>query len=190
MYFPHVIEKTGRSEKPIDLPSRLLQDRIVYLADEVNEMSANAIVMQFLWLSAEDPEKDIDFYINSPGGIITEGMAMYDIIQHIPNKVNTITVGQASSMGAFLLSTGTGTRKAMKHSRIMIHQPLGGAQGQATDIMITAKEIDRMKNELCQIMSERTCGKTSFETLMKKMDRDYFMDAEEALKLGLIDKIL
>ncbi len=190
MFYPNIIEKTGRSTKTFDIPTKLLQDRIIYLADDVNEMSANYIVMQLLWLSSDDPKKDIYLYINSPGGLVTAGMAIYDIIQMIPNKVNTVCIGQCCSMGAFLLSTTTGKRMAAKHSRIMIHQPSGGAYGMASDIEIGYNEIQRMKQELTLITTNATNGKTAYEVMEKMMDRDTFLSAEEALNMGLIDEII
>ena len=154
-YIPYVVEKTGRGERSYDIYSRLLKDRIVMLSGEVNDAVASSIVAQFLFLEAEDPEKDIYFYINSPGGVVTAGMAIYDTMNYIRPKVVTICIGQAASMGAFLLSSGEkGKRYALPHARVMIHQPLGGAQGQATDIAIQAKEILRMKAELNEILAK------------------------------------
>lgn len=190
MYLPNILEDSGRGIKSFDLPSKLLQERIVYLGNEVNELTSTNVVMQLMWLNSSDPEKSIDFYINSPGGIITEGMAIYDTMNLISAKVNTICIGQASSMGSFLLSSGTGVRAATKNSRIMIHQPLGGAQGQASDIAIQAKEILRMKDMLLEIMVENSKGKCSEDSMLKLFDRDSFMSPEEALALGVIDKVL
>jgi ATP-dependent Clp protease protease subunit len=190
MFLPDVIETTGRSTRAFSLPTKLLQERIIYLGTDVNDFTANAVVMQLLWLSADDSEKDIYLYINSPGGVVTEGMAIYDVINAIPNKVNTVCLGQACSMGAFLLSSGTGYRAALKHARIMVHQPSGGAAGMASDIEIQFKEIQRMKEELTRILANNTNGATSYDAMVKMSDRDTFMSAEEALSAGLIDKII
>lgn len=188
-YIPYVIEKTGRGERSYDIYSRLLKDRIIMLSGEVNDAVSSSIVAQLLFLEAEDPQKDIYFYINSPGGVITSGMAIYDTMNYIRPDVCTICIGQAASMGAFLLSSGTkGKRYALPHARIMIHQPLGGAQGQATDIEIQAKEILRMKAELNEILA-KNCGQT-VKKLEKDTDRDNFMSAEEAVTYGIIDEVL
>jgi ATP-dependent Clp protease protease subunit len=188
-YIPYVVEKTGRGERSYDIYSRLLKDRIVMLSGEVNDAVASSIVAQFLFLEAEDPEKDIYFYINSPGGVVTAGMAIYDTMNYIRPNVATICIGQAASMGAFLLSSGEkGKRYALPHARIMIHQPLGGAQGQATDIAIQAKEILRMKEELNEIFAKNT-GQ-SIKKVEKDTDRDNFMSAKESLEYGLIDEVL
>ncbi|MDD5160683.1 MAG: ATP-dependent Clp endopeptidase proteolytic subunit ClpP [Sulfuricurvum sp.] len=188
-YIPYVIEKTGRGERSYDIYSRLLKDRIIMLSGEVNDPVASSIVAQMLFLEAEDPQKDIYFYINSPGGVITSGMAIYDTMNYIRPDVSTICIGQAASMGAFLLSSGTkGKRYALPHARIMIHQPLGGAQGQATDIEIQAKEILRMKAELNEILA-KNCGQ-SVKKLEKDTDRDNFMSAAEAVTYGIIDEVL
>jgi ATP-dependent Clp protease protease subunit len=184
-----VIEKTGRGERAYDIYSRLLKDRIVMLQGEINDHVASIIVAQLLFLEAENPEKDIYLYINSPGGVVTSGFAIYDTMNYIKPDVVTICMGQAASMGAFLLSSGAkGKRFALPHARIMIHQPLGGAQGQATDIEIHAKEILRMKKELNKILAENT-GQ-SVRKIEKDTERDFFMSAEEAMKYGLIDKVL
>jgi len=186
---PTVIEKTGRGERAYDIYSRLLKDRIIMLQGEINDHVASIIVAQLLFLEAENPEKDIYLYINSPGGVVTSGFAIYDTMNYIKPDVVTICMGQAASMGAFLLSSGTkGKRFALPHARIMIHQPLGGAQGQATDIEIHAKEILRMKKELNKILAQNT-GQ-SVRKIEKDTERDFFMSAEEALKYGLIDKVL
>ena len=186
---PTVIEKTGRGERAYDIYSRLLKDRIIMLQGEINDHVSSTIVAQMLFLEAENPEKDIYLYINSPGGVVTSGMAIYDTMNYIKPDVVTICMGQAASMGAFLLSSGAkGKRFALPHARIMIHQPLGGAQGQATDIEIHAKEILRMKKELNKILAENT-GQ-SIRKIEKDTERDFFMSAEEALKYGLIDKVL
>lgn len=188
-YIPYVIEKTGRGERSYDIYSRLLKDRIIMLSGEVNDPVASSIVAQLLFLEAEDPQKDIYFYINSPGGVITSGMAIYDTMNYIRPDVCTICIGQAASMGAFLLSSGTkGKRYALPHARIMIHQPLGGAQGQATDIEIQAKEILRMKAELNEILA-KNCGQT-VKKLEKDTDRDNFMSSAEAVEYGIIDEVL
>ena len=188
-YIPYVVEKTGRGERSYDIYSRLLKDRIVMLSGEVNDQVASTIVAQFLFLEAEDPEKDIYFYINSPGGVVTAGMAIFDTMNYIRPNVATICIGQAASMGAFLLSSGEkGKRYALPHARIMIHQPLGGAQGQATDIAIQAKEILRMKAELNEILAKNT-GQ-SIKTVENDTDRDNFMSAAESLKYGMIDEVL
>lgn len=188
-YIPYVIEKSGRGERSYDIYSRLLKDRIIMLSGEVNDQVASTIVAQMLFLEAEDPEKDIYFYINSPGGVITAGMAIYDTMNYIRSNVATICIGQAASMGAFLLSSGEkGKRFALPHARIMIHQPLGGAQGQATDIEIQAKEILRMKAELNQLLAEQT-GQ-SVKKLQDDTDRDNFMSAQEAKDYGIIDEVL
>ncbi|WP_428738213.1 ATP-dependent Clp endopeptidase proteolytic subunit ClpP [Sulfurimonas sp.] len=188
-YIPYVIEKTGRGERSYDIYSRLLKDRIVMLSGEVNDAVASTIVAQLLFLEAEDPEKDIYFYINSPGGVVTAGMAIYDTMNYIRPNVVTICIGQAASMGAFLLSSGEkGKRYALPHARIMIHQPLGGAQGQATDIEIQAKEILRMKKELNEILASNTGQKLA--KVEKDTDRDNFMSAEEAKTYGMIDEVL
>ena len=186
---PMVVEQTGRGERSYDIFSRLLNDRIIFLSDEVNDATASLVVAQMLFLEAQDPTKDISFYINSPGGSVTAGMAIYDTMQYIKCDVSTICIGMAASMGAFLLSAGTkGKRIALPHSEIMIHQPLGGAQGQASDIKIRAELILRTRDMLNKILSENT-GK-SIKQIEKDTDRDYFMTAQEALEYGIIDRIL
>lgn len=188
-YVPYVIEKTARGERSYDIYSRLLKDRIIMLSGEVNDAVASSIVAQMLFLEAEDPEKDIYFYINSPGGVVTSGMAIFDTMNYIRPDIATICIGQAASMGAFLLSSGAkGKRYALPHARIMIHQPLGGAQGQATDIAIQAKEILRMKEELNKILASNT-GQ-SMKKVENDTDRDNFMSAEEARVYGMIDEVL
>ncbi len=188
-YIPFVIEKTGRGERSYDIYSRLLKDRIIMLSGPIDDTVASSIVAQMLFLEAEDPDKDIYLYINSPGGVITSGFSIYDTMNYIKPDIVTICIGQAASMGAFLLATGTaGKRYALPSSRIMIHQPLGGAQGQATDIEIQAKEILRLKKYLNKILSERT-GKT-VRTIEKDTERDFFMSADEAKEYGLIDEVL
>jgi len=188
-YVPFVIEKSGRGERSYDIYSRLLKDRIIMLSGEINDAVASSIVAQLLFLEAEDPDKDIYLYINSPGGVITSGFSIYDTMNYIKPDIVTICIGQAASMGAFLLACGApGKRYALPSSRIMIHQPLGGAQGQATDIEIQAKEILRLKKYLNKIMADRT-GKT-VRTIEKDTERDFFMSAEEAKEYGLIDEVL
>jgi ATP-dependent Clp protease, protease subunit len=188
-YIPYVVEKSGRGERSYDIYSRLLKDRIVMLSGEVNDAVASSIVAQFLFLEAEDPEKDIYFYINSPGGVVTAGMAIFDTMNYIRPNVATICIGQAASMGAFLLCSGEkGKRYALPHARIMIHQPLGGAQGQATDIAIQAEEILRMKAELNALIAKNT-GQT-IKRVEKDTDRDNFMSAAEAKTYGMIDEVL
>ncbi len=188
-YIPYVVEKTGRGERSYDIYSRLLKDRIVMLSGEVNDQVASSIVAQFLFLEAEDPEKDIYFYINSPGGVVTAGMAIFDTMNYIRPDVSTICIGQAASMGAFLLSSGAkGKRYSLPHARVMIHQPLGGAQGQASDIAIQAEEILRMKKELNSILASNT-GQ-SIKKIEKDTDRDNFMSAKECIEYGMIDKVL
>ena len=186
---PMVVEQTNRGERSYDIFSRLLNDRVIFLSDEVNDTTASLVVAQMLFLEAQDPDKDISFYINSPGGSVSAGMAIYDTMNFIKCDVSTICIGMAASMGAFLLSSGTkGKRFALPHSEIMIHQPLGGARGQATDIEIQAKHILRTKSILNKILAENT-GKP-LELIEKDTDRDNYMTAEEALNYGLIDKIL
>jgi len=188
-YIPYVVEKTGRGERSYDIYSRLLKDRIIMLSGEVNDQVASTIVAQMLFLEAEDPDKDIYFYINSPGGVVTAGMAIYDTMNYIRPDIATICIGQAASMGSFLLSSGAkGKRFALPHARIMIHQPLGGAQGQASDIAIQAKEILRMKAELNEILAKNTGQK--IETIEADTDRDNFMSAAESQAYGLIDEVL
>ena len=186
---PMVVEQTNRGERSYDIFSRLLNDRVIFLSDEVNDTTASLVVAQMLFLEAQDPDKDISFYINSPGGSVSAGMAIYDTMNFIKCDVSTICIGMAASMGAFLLSSGTkGKRFALPHSEIMIHQPLGGAKGQATDIEIQAKQILHIKETLNKILAENT-GKP-LEIIEKDTDRDNYMTAKEALEYGLIDKIL
>lgn len=188
-YVPIVVEKSGRGERSYDIYSRLLKDRIVMLSGEVNDAVASSIVAQLLFLEADDPDKDIFLYINSPGGVITSGMSIYDTMNYIKPDVSTICIGQAASMGAFLLSSGAkGKRYSLPNSRIMIHQPLGGAQGQATDIAIQAKEILRMKSDLNRLLSEQT-GQ-DIKTIENDTERDNFMSSEEAKKYGLVDEVI
>ncbi len=185
---PTVIEKTGRGERAYDIYSRLLKDRIVFIGG-VDEVSAGLVIAQLLFLNSEDKEKDISVYINSPGGSVTAGLAIYDTMQYLPNDIATYCIGQAASMGAVLLCAGTkGKRYALPNARIMIHQPWGGAQGTAADIQIQAEEILRLKKRLNEIIAFHT-GKP-FETIQKDTDRDYFLSAEEAQKYGIVDEAL
>ena len=186
---PYVVEQTSKGERSYDLYSRLLKDRIIFLREEVNETTASLIVAQLLFLEAEDPEKDIQLYINSPGGVITSGMAIYDTMQYIKCDVSTICIGMAASMAAFLLAGGTkGKRFALPNAEIMIHQPSGGSQGQATEIDIAAKHILRMREHLNQIMAENT-GR-DYETIAADTERDNWKTAEEAKAYGLIDEVI
>lgn len=188
-FIPMVVEPDARGERAYDIYSRLLKDRIIFLGSPINDAVANAIIAQLLFLTAQDPEKDINIYINSPGGSITAGMAIYDTMQFIKPDVSTICVGMAASMGAFLLAAGTkGKRYALPNSEVMIHQPLGGAEGQASDIEIRAKRIIKLREKLNTILAERT-GQP-LERIDKDTDRDYFMTAEESLSYGIIDKVI
>lgn len=188
-FVPVVVEQSSRGERSFDIYSRLLRERIIFLGTGIDDNVANAIVAQLLLLDSENPEKDIMLYINSPGGSVTAGFAIYDTIQHIRSDVATICLGQAASMGAFLLAAGTkGKRMSLPHSRVLIHQPLGGAQGQATDITIQAAEINRMKKVLNQILADNT-GQ-SLKKIEKDTDRDYIMSAEEAVEYGMVDKVV
>jgi len=188
-YIPMVIEQTNRGERAYDIYSRLLKDRIIFLGTPINDVVANSVIAQMLFLAAEDPEKDIHLYINSPGGSITAGMAIYDTMQYIKPDVSTICVGLAASMGAFLLAAGApGKRYALPNSEVMIHQPIGGAEGQASDIEIRARRILRMRDKLNRILAERT-GQP-LERIERDTDRDYFMTAEEAKAYGLVDKVI
>jgi ATP-dependent Clp protease protease subunit len=186
---PIVIEQSSRGERAFDIYSRLLKDRIIFLGGGIDDGVADVVVAQLLFLESEDPEKDISIYINSPGGVVTAGMAIYDTMQYIKPDVSTICIGQAASMGAFLLAAGTkGKRYALPNSRIMIHQPLGGAQGQASDIEIQAQEILRMKDSLNNILAAHT-GQP-LKQIKKDTDRDFFMSAKEAKEYGLIDEVV
>ena len=188
-FVPVVVEQSSRGERSFDIFSRLLRERIIFLGTAIDDMVANLVVAQLLLLDSENPEKDIMLYINSPGGSVTAGFAIYDTMQHIRADVSTICLGQAASMGAFLLSSGTkGKRMALPHSRVLIHQPLGGAQGQATDIEIQAAEIIRIKKSLNDILAANT-GQ-SLKKIEKDTDRDYIMTPEEALEYGMIDKVI
>ena len=186
---PYVIEQTNRGERSYDIFSRLLKDRIIFLGDEIDDSTANLVVAQMLFLEMEDPDKDIMLYINSPGGSITAGMAIYDTMRYLKCEVATVCVGMAASMAAFLLAAGAkGKRKALPNAEIMIHQPSGGARGQATDIAIQAEQILKTKKKMNQLLSEMT-GQP-LETIAKDVERDNYMDADEALKYGLIDEII
>lgn len=190
-YVPMVVEQTGRGERSYDIFSRLLKDRIIMLSGEVNDITANLVVAQLLFLESEDPDKDIYLYINSPGGSITSGMAIFDTMKYIKPDVCTICIGMAASMGAFLLSAGApGKRYALPNSEIMIHQPLGGFQGQATDIDIHARRILRIKEVLTKAMADSTNGKVDYETMVKMCERDNFLSAQEAKEIGLIDEVI
>lgn len=187
-YIPYVIEQTGKGERSYDIYSRLLKDRIVFISGEIDDHMANLIVAQLLFLEAENPDKDINVYINSPGGSITAGMAIYDTMEYIKPEVSTICVGMAASMGAFLLTAGAkGKRYALPNAEVMIHQPLGGARGQASDIKIQADRILKMRATLNQILSEKT-GQP-LERIERDTDRDFFMSAEEAMAYGIVDKV-
>jgi ATP-dependent Clp protease protease subunit len=189
MLVPMVIEQTGRGERAYDIYSRLLKDRIIFIGETIDDHLANLVVAQMLFLESEDPEKDVHIYINSPGGVITSGLAIYDTMQYIKCPVATICVGQAASMAAVLLAGGSdGKRVALPSARIMLHQPLGGTQGQATDIQIHAREILRMKERLHDILTHHT-GQPR-ERIEKDTDRDYFMSAEEAVEYGIVDKVI
>ena len=186
---PYVVEQTSRGERSYDIFSRLLNDRIIFLSEEVNDTTASLIVAQMLYLEAQDPEKDIQFYINSPGGSVTAGMAIYDTMQYVKCDISTICIGMAASMGAFLLSSGTkGKRIALPNAEIMIHQPSGGAQGQVTDIQIHAQRILEIKRKLNEILAKNT-GKP-VEQVALDCERDHFLSAEEAKEYGLIDKVI
>lgn len=187
-YIPYVIEQTSKGERSYDIYSRLLKDRIIFISGEIDDITANLVVAQLLFLEAENPDKDINIYINSPGGSITAGMAIFDTMEYIKPDVSTICVGMAASMGAFLLAAGAkGKRFALPNAEVMIHQPLGGARGQASDIKIQADRILKMRQDLNRILSEKT-GKP-YEQIEKDTDRDYFMTAQEAAEYGLIDKV-
>jgi ATP-dependent Clp protease protease subunit len=186
---PYVIEQTNRGERSYDIYSRLLKDRIIFLSEEVNDVTASLVVAQLLFLEAEAPDKDINFYINSPGGSVTSGMAIYDTMRYIKSDVSTICVGIAASMGAFLLAGGEkGKRFALPNAEILIHQPMGGTRGQATDIQIHAEHIIRTRQKMNEILAANT-GK-SLEEVIRDTDRDYYMTAEEALSYGIIDRII
>ncbi len=186
---PMVIEQSSRGERAYDIYSRLLKDRIIFLGSAMNDEVANLIIAQLLFLESEDPEKDINFYINSPGGIVTSGLAVYDTMQYVKPDIATVCIGQAASMGAILLTAGTtGKRYSLPNARIMIHQPMGGFQGQASDVEIHAKEMLRMKEDLNQILAKHS-GKP-MEQIQKDTDRDYFMSGEEAQAYGIVDHVI
>jgi ATP-dependent Clp protease protease subunit len=189
MLIPIVVEQSSRGERAYDIYSRLLKDRIIFMGEQVHDGMANTIIAQMLFLESEDPDKDINVYINSPGGSVTAGLAIYDTMQYIRPSIATICMGQATSMAALLLAAGEkGKRYALPHSRIMIHQPLGGAQGQATDIDIQAREILKIKELIHRIIAKHT-GQ-ALENIRRDTERDFFMDAEEALKYGIIDRVI
>jgi ATP-dependent Clp protease, protease subunit len=189
MLVPIVVEQTSRGERSYDIYSRLLRERIIFLGTSVDDTIANLVIAQLLFLESEEPEKDINFYINSPGGIVTSGLAIYDTMQYIKPEIQTICIGQAASMGALLLAAGTaGKRYALPHARILIHQPMGGFQGQATDIEIHAREILRMRSELNQILTRHT-GQP-LERIEADTERDYFMSGDEAATYGIIDQVI
>lgn len=186
---PIVIEQTGRTERVYDIYSRLLKDRIIFIGTEINDQVANVVIAQLLFLQTEDPEKDIHIYINSPGGIVSSGLAIYDTMQYVKPNIATYCIGQASSMACVLLAAGTkGKRFALPHSRVMLHQPIGGFYGQATDVEIHAKEILKMKEILNRILSKHT--QQPIEKIQKDTERDFFMSAEEAKKYGIIDEVI
>mgnify|MGYP003288631431 CR=1 FL=1 len=188
MLIPYVIDKTGAGERSYDIYSRLLEDRIIFISGEITDETANTVVAQLIFLEAKDSDKDISIYINSPGGSVTAGLAIYDTMQYIKCDVSTICVGMAASMGAFLLSSGAkGKRYALPNSEVMIHQPLGGARGQASDIVITANHIQKTKEKLASILAEN-CNQ-SYDKVMQDTDRDNYLSAQDALEYGLIDKI-
>ena len=189
MLIPIVIEQSSRGERAYDIYSRLLKDRIIFMGEQVQDSMANTVIAQMLFLESEDPDKDINLYINSPGGSVTAGLAIYDTMQYIRPDIATICMGQATSMGALLLAAGAkGKRYALPHARVMIHQPLGGAQGQATDIDIQAKEIMKIKELIHKILVKHT-GQT-LDKIRHDTERDYFMDAEEAMRYGIVDRII
>ena len=189
MLIPIVVEQTARGERAYDIYSRLLKDRIIFMGEQVNDDVANTIIAQFLFLESEDPDRDINLYINSPGGSITAGLAIYDTMQYVKPDIATICTGQASSMAALLLAAGkNGKRYALPHSRVMIHQPMGGVQGQATDIDIQAKEIIRVKETINELLVLHT-GKTA-KKIKNDTERDYFMSGQEALEYGIVDKVI
>jgi len=189
MLIPIVIEQSSRGERAYDIYSRLLKDRIIFMGEQVQDSMANTVIAQMLFLESEDPDKDINLYINSPGGSVTAGLAIYDTMQYIKPDISTICMGQATSMGALLLAAGAkGKRYALPHARVMIHQPLGGVQGQATDIDIQAREILKIKDLIHKILVKHT-GQSA-EKIRQDTERDYFMDAEEAMRYGIVDRII
>lgn len=189
MYIPYVVDQTGSGERTYDIYSRLLEDRIIFITGEINDAVANSVVAQLIYLEGKNPDKDICIYINSPGGSVTSGMAIYDTMQYIKCDVSTICLGMAASMAAFLLSAGTkGKRYCLKNSEVMIHQPMGGAQGQASDILISARHIEKIKKNMIDILSANT-GQ-SVDKVERDVDRDYFMSAFDAKEYGLIDDVI
>ena len=190
MFLPHVIEKTGRSTRPIDLPSRLLQDRIVYFGTEVDPDTANVAIMQLLWLNADDPEAPINFYINSPGGCVYSGLAIKDVFDSISAPVNTVGVGMCASMGAYLLSAGTGERKAMKNCRVMLHSVSSGTRGTIHDMKVDLEETLFLQDKLMHDIASFTKGKSDLETIRHRTERDYWLSAEDSVNLGLIDVVV
>lgn len=189
MYLPTIIETTGRGERVYDIYSRLLKERIIFIGTEINDAVANAVIAQMIFLEYEDPEKDIIIYLNSPGGLVSAGLAIYDTMQHVKCDVSTICIGSAASMGAILLTAGAkGKRFILPHSRVMIHQPMGGASGQASDISITAKEILKIKVQLNDILAKHTGKEKSI--VEKDTDRNFYMNAQEAIEYGLVDSVL
>ena len=189
MYIPYVVDQTGGGERTYDIYSRLLEDRIIFITGEINDAVANSVVAQLIYLEGKNPDKDICIYINSPGGSVTSGMAIYDTMQYIKCDVSTICLGMAASMAAFLLSAGTkGKRYCLKNSEVMIHQPMGGAQGQASDILISARHIEKIKKNMIDILSANT-GQSA-EKVERDVDRDYFMSAFDAKEYGLIDDVI
>jgi ATP-dependent Clp protease, protease subunit len=189
MFVPIVVEQTSRGERSYDIYSRLLRERIIFLGTAIDDYVANLVIAQLLFLESEEPDKDINFYINSPGGLVTSGLAIYDTMQYIKPDVQTICIGQAASMGALLLAAGTkGKRYALPHSRILIHQPMGGFQGQATDIEIHAREILRMKHELNEILAHHT--DQQLERIAADTERDFFMSGEDAAGYGIVDQVI
>ena len=186
---PMVVEQTGRMERAYDIYSRLLKDRIIFIGTPIDDNVANLVIAQLLFLQMDDPDKDVDLYVNTPGGMVTSGLAIYDTMQFIKPDVNTYCVGQATSMGALLLAAGAKKKRfALPHARVMIHQPWGGAQGQATDISIQANEILRLRSRIEEILAKHT-GQP-LDKIKKDSDRDYFMDADEALKYGIVDEVI
>lgn len=190
MFPPSIIETTGRSSKAFDLPTKLLQSRIVYLGGPVDENSANSVIMQLLWLNADNPDEDINFHIMSPGGSVYHGLAIKNIIDSLSCKVNTVGLGICASMGAYLLASGTGTRKAMKDARIMIHSVASGHEGTYPDLKINFQETEYLQNKLIEHIANYTNGKSSLEEIQDKCQRDFYMSPEEAVEMGLIDKII
>lgn len=188
-YFPSVIERTGRGTKSYDLPTKLLESRIVLLSGAIDEILADSIIMQLLWLSADDGEKDIDMYIKSPGGSVAQGLAIHDVMNRLPCKVNTIAMGEVASMGSYLLAAGTGTRSALPNSRIMIHSVISGLEGSFPDMKVTYEEIQHTQDKVIKLLAGMTKGKTSLEEMQSLCDRDYYMDPERAVELGIIDVV-